>query len=134
MVKQLKPIIIPEFVPIAEKDGEMIGFALPVPDLNQVLRGNRSGRLLPALPKILWTLWRRKFYRARVLLLGVLPEYRSRGIDALLWHWVWSRASRVGIRWGEAGWVLEDNTAMKNAAERMGFKHYKTYRLFDRPT
>jgi GNAT superfamily N-acetyltransferase len=134
MVKQLKSIVIPELVPVAEKDGEMIGFALTVPDLNQVLRSNRSGRLLPVLPKLLWSLWRRKFYRLRVLLLGVLPEYRSRGIDAMLWHWIWSRVARNGIRWGEAGWILEDNAAMKNATERMGFRRYKTYRLFDRPT
>lgn len=132
MAKQLKSIVNPDLVPVAEKDGEMIGFALPVADLNQVLRGNRTGRLLPAVPKILWSLWRRKIHRARVLLLGVLPEYRSRGIDALLWHWIWSRVSRNDIHWGEAGWILEDNAPMINAAQRMGFTHYKTYRLYDR--
>ena len=38
-----------------------------------------------------------------------------------------------GLFWGEAGWILEDNPAMANAAERMGFRRYKTYRLYDRP-
>jgi hypothetical protein len=35
--------------------------------------------------------------------------------------------------WGEASWILEDNAAMANASERMGYRHRKTYRMYDRP-
>jgi hypothetical protein len=37
------------------------------------------------------------------------------------------------MRWGEAGWILEDNTAMNLGLEKMDFHVYKTYRLYDRP-
>ena len=132
MAKQFKPVLIPDLVPFAEKDGEIIGFGLALPDLNVVLRSNRRGRLFPALLKIFWALYRRRIRRTRVLLLGVRPEYRGKGVDAMLWHWIWTRAAEHGIYWGEASWILEDNPAMSNAAERMSFTRYKTYRLYDR--
>jgi GNAT superfamily N-acetyltransferase len=133
LARQFRPVYVPELVPFAEKDGRVIGFGLAIPDLNEVLRTNRSGRLFPAVIRLLWAVRRRKLRRMRVLLLGILPEYRGRGVDAMLWHWLWSRGLQHGFRWGEASWILEDNTPMRNAAERMGFEHYKTYRLYERP-
>ena len=79
---ELKPIVIPEMVPIAEKDGEPVGFGVALADLNQVLIRNRSGRFVPGLLRILWALKARRFRRARILLLGVDPEFQGRGIDA----------------------------------------------------
>jgi hypothetical protein len=40
----------------------------------------------------------------------------------------------VGFFWGEAGWILEDNPAIRAGMEKIGFSVYKTYRLYDRPT
>jgi len=133
MTGQLKPLIVPELVPLAEKDGEVVGFTMAVPDINHVLRGNRSGRLLPVAPRLLWALRRKKIPRVRVLLLGIRPEFRGKGIDALLWSRIWERALRHGMCWAEASWILEDNVAMNNALRRMNFSRYKTYRLYDRP-
>lgn len=133
VAQQFKAFYVPELVPFAEKDGRLVGFGLALPDLNEVLRTNRSGRLFPAILRILWAVRRRKIRRLRVLLLGILPEYRGRGVDALLWNWIWTHGLDLGFRWGEASWILEDNAPMCNAAERMGFTHYKTYRLYERP-
>lgn len=133
MARELRPIHIPDLVPFVERAGEVVGFGLALPDLNQVLRANRSGRLLPGALRVLWALRRKRFRRARILLLGVRPDYRGKGIDALLWNWIWTRAAMHGIGWGEASWILADNGGMRNAAERMGFHAYKTWRLYDRP-
>ena len=133
LAEQFKPVVIPELVPIAEKDGKVIGFGIALPDLNVVFRGNRSGRLFPMILKLLWALKRRKIRRARILLLGILPEYRGKGVDAMLYHWIWTRSGERGIYWGEAGWILEDNPAMNAGLEKMTFRVYKTYRLYDRP-
>jgi GNAT superfamily N-acetyltransferase len=132
MAAQFRPIYIPDLVPFVELNGKIVGFGLAIPDLNEVLISNRSGRLFPAVLRLLWAVKRRKIHRMRVLLLGVVPEYQGRGIDAVLWHWLWTRGLANGIRWAEASWILEDNAPMCNAAERMGFEHYKTYRLYDR--
>ena len=130
--EQFRPVVIPDFVPVAEKDGKIIGFGIALPDLNVVFRKNRSGRLLPVLPRLVWALKMRQIHRARILLLGVIPEYRGKAIDAMLYHWIWTRAEKLGFRWGEAGWILEDNTAMNAGLEKMTFRVYKTYRLYDR--
>ena len=126
-------MVVPELVPFAEKDGKVVAFALALPDLNAIFRTNRSGRMFPVILKLLWALKTKKLTRLRILLLGVLPEYRGKGIDAVLYHWIWTKAGERGIGWGEAGWILEDNPAMNAGLLKMGFTVYKTYRLLDRP-
>jgi GNAT superfamily N-acetyltransferase len=133
LAEQFKPVVIPELVPMAVKDGKLIGFGITLPDLNVVFRRNRSGRMFPMILKLLWLLKTRRIRRARILLLGVLPEYRGKGVDAMLYHWIWTKSGERGIYWGEAGWILEDNPAMNAGLEKMTFKVYKTYRLYDRP-
>lgn len=81
---------------------------------------------------LLWSLKMKRIRRARILLLGVHPEYRGKGIDAMLYHWIWTRSGERRIYWGEAGWILEDNPAMNAGLEKMTFRVYKTYRLYDR--
>jgi len=131
LAKQLKPIIVPDLVVFAEIEGRVVGFGVAIPDFNVALKHNPSGRLFPGLLKILW--YARKIGRLRIPLLGTIPEYRGKGIDALLYHWIWTQGVARGIHWGEAGWILEDNTAMVNSATRLGFQPYKTYRVFDKP-
>jgi GNAT superfamily N-acetyltransferase len=132
LAEQFKPVVIPELVPMAEKDGKLIGFGIALPDLNVVFRKNRSGRLFPMILKLLWALKTKRIRRARILLLGVLPEHQGKGIDAMLYHWIWTKSGERRIYWGEAGWILEDNPAMNAGLEKMTFRVYKTYRLYDR--
>jgi GNAT superfamily N-acetyltransferase len=134
LAEQFKPVAIADMVPFAEKDGQAVGFGLALPDLNQVFRRHRSGRLTPALlADLLLSLKLKRVGRVRILLLGVLPELRGKGVDAMLYHWIWTKAENYGISWGEAGWILEDNPAMNAGLEKMEFSVYKTYRLYDRP-
>ena len=130
LAKQLKPVVVPELVCFAERAGKVIGFGVALPDLNVALKHNPSGRLFPGILKVLWHA--RHVSRVRVLLLGVLKEYRSSGVDALMYHWIWDKAIANGYPWGEAGWVLEDNVPMMNAALRVAFRPYKTYRIYDK--
>jgi len=130
LAKQLKPVVVPELVVFAERDGKTIGFAAAVPDFNIALKRNPSGRLFPGIIKILWA--SRKITRIRVLLLGLLPEYRKTGADALMFHWIWDKGTARGFNWAEAGWILENNAPMANGLERMGFDRYKTLRMYDR--
>jgi GNAT superfamily N-acetyltransferase len=130
LAKQLKPVVIPELVCFAERAGKVIGFGVALPDLNVALKRNPSGRLFPGILKVLW--YARRIHRIRVLLLGVLREYRASGVDALMYHWIWASATSRGYNWAEAGWVLEDNMPMMNAALRVAFVPYKTYRIYDK--
>jgi GNAT superfamily N-acetyltransferase len=130
LAAQLKPVVVPDLVHFAERQGEPIGFAVALPDLNVALRRNPSGRLFPGILKVLWAA--RRITRVRVMLLGTLPAWRSKGVDALLYKEIWEKGYARGYRWAEGGWILADNHAMRNGLTRMGFEVYKTYRLYDR--
>ena len=132
LAHQFKPVVVADLVPFAEKDGRTVGFGLALPDLNTIFRTNRSGRMFPVVLKLLWALKTERIRRARIPLLGILPEFRGKGLDAVLYHWIWTRAAQHGMYWGEAGWILEDNPLMNAGLVKMRFEVYKTYRLYDR--
>ena len=69
---------------IAERDGEVVGAALTLPDINQVL-AKMNGRLLPFGWAQLPARQRRKIDRVRVFALGVKPEYQHTGVAAALY-------------------------------------------------
>jgi GNAT superfamily N-acetyltransferase len=131
MVKSFKQIADPELAIFAFRDGEPVGFALAVPDINQALRFNRSGSLLGAVWHLLTK--RRRIDTMRILILGILPEYQQLGIDAVLYYELGVRGLRKGIRYAEASWVLEDNWAMRNPLEKLlKARLYKRYRIYER--
>jgi GNAT superfamily N-acetyltransferase len=131
LARRLKPLVVPDLVVFASVGERLIGFAIALPDYNVALRTNRSGRLFPfGLFRLLWN--QRRISRVRIITLGVLPEFRRTGADALLYEWLWRHALALGYPWGESSWILETNAAMRNALERMGFTVYKTYRVYER--
>jgi GNAT superfamily N-acetyltransferase len=129
--KDLKPILDERWTWIAERDGEVLGAALTLPDINVPL-AHMNGRLLPiGWAKFLW--WRRKIDGARVFALGIKPEHQDLGIAAAFYVEHIRGARPDGIWWGEMGWILETNDAMNRAMEGMGGKIVKRYRIFDKP-
>jgi GNAT superfamily N-acetyltransferase len=129
--KNLKQILDENWAMIAERDGEVVGAALTLPDINQVL-AKMNGRLFP----IGW--WRfltgrGKVDRVRVFALGVKPRYQHMGVAAALYVRHIETASRVGQLWGEMGWILEVNEPMNRAMEGMGGTVVKRYRLYELP-
>jgi len=131
LAKALKPVVVPELVVFAEIEGKLIGMGVSIPDFNFALKHNPSGRLFPfGLLKILW--YRRKITRIRTLILGVIPEYRRTGADALMFEWTWREGNKLGFTNGEASWTLETNPAIRNGMEKMGFRVYKTLRMYDK--
>jgi len=131
MAKELRAVIAPSIVRIAEVRGEPVGFALALPDLNQVLM-HLGGRMGPwGLCKFLWH--RRRVNGLRVLTLGIKEGYRASGIDVLMYHDLFREGFAIGIDRGEFSWVLEDNLAMARPLERIGATADRVYRLYDRP-
>ncbi len=129
--KNLKPILDENWAMIAELDGEVIGAALTLPDINQVL-ARMKGHLLPFG---WWHFLRRGRHmdRVRVFALGVKPKYQHLGVAAALYVEHIEVAARVPQKWGETGWILEVNEPMNRAMEGMGGKVIKRYRLYELP-
>jgi GNAT superfamily N-acetyltransferase len=129
--KNLKQVLDEEWTFMAEKDGEVVGAALTLPDVNQVLAG-MNGRLLPT-GWLRFLLGRRKIDQLRVFALGVKHEYRHSGVAAGLYLKHIETAARPDtISWGEMGWILETNEPMNRAMEGMGGKIVKRYRIYEK--
>lgn len=134
IAKDMKMILDPDLALFAEVEGEPAGFALALPDINIVLK-KLNGRLLPfGIFRLLWDMKvRKKVKEARVLTAGVVRKYQKRGIDSVFFYDLWHNAMKNGYHTGEMSWILEDNHVMVQAAEALGGKAYKTYRIYQTP-
>jgi GNAT superfamily N-acetyltransferase len=131
LAKDLKMILDPDFCLVAEKDGQAVGFALCIPDLNQVLIKIRRGRLLPTgIFKLL--LGKGKINGVRVLALGVLEPFRKLGVEAVFYGDIIKECRRKGIQVAEASWILEHNDLMNSAIEGVNGDPYKRYRIYEK--
>jgi len=127
--RDLKPILREEWAMIAEKDGEVVGAALTLPDINQVL-AKMNGRLLP-FGWLTFLRGRSKIDRVRVFALGVKPQYQHWGVAAALYVRHIETAAELDMPGGETGWILETNEPMNRAMEGMGGEVIKRYRLYE---
>jgi len=127
---ELRQIFDPQCAVCAEVDGRTVACAVAIPDINQALRGT-DGRLFPLG---LLRLLRRKSIidQVRLLLLGVLPDYRAIGLFPLLIHELKRQLDGTRYRRVEFSWVLEDNRDINQPAELAGARRYKTYRIYQK--
>jgi len=130
MAESLKMVVDPNLVLFAEVNGKPAGFSLTLPDFNQVLK-KMNGRLLPfGFIKLL--LYKRKIDWLRVIIMGVKPEYQKRGIDSVFYLETIKGGNTHHYKGAEISWVLEDNMAMRQTAEKLGARIYKTYRIYNK--
>lgn len=131
MGKDMKMIADTDFCLAAEHNGEVVGIALCLPDINQVLKKVKRGRLFPTgVFKLLFG--RKKINALRIMALGVLEPYRKLGIEACFYATIMKNGRKKGFKMAEASWMLEHNDLMNRAIEHMNGKRYKTYRIFEK--
>jgi hypothetical protein len=128
--QDLKMVVDPDLVMLAHVDGELAGFSLALPDVNQALI-RINGRLFPfGLIKLL--IYSKKINQIRVLALGIKKKFQNLGLDALFYYETYTRGTAHGFHAGEFSWVLENNAPMRNAMENWGARIYKTYRMYQK--
>ena len=136
LAKDLKQLVDPRIVLIAEQETEPgkyrpVGFFLAVPDINLAFKKVRDGRLLPfGLLKLLW--YSRKISFIRIITMGVVKSIQPMGAGAVFLSEIQWRAPAFGYPDGEMSWVLENNLMMNRAAEMIGGRLAKTYRIYER--
>lgn len=129
LAKDLKSIVNPDFLYLAEKDGKPVGFSLTIPDINKILIKVKRGRLFPTgLFKLLMN--KNKIDSVRVLTMGTVEDYRKRGIDVCFYAKTVAEAKKLGIKTGEASWILENNLMMNRVLQNINGRIYKTYRVY----
>ncbi|MEA3462517.1 MAG: GNAT family N-acetyltransferase [Bacteroidota bacterium] len=136
-LKKAKVIIDEEFIWIAYSKGKPIAIYLMYPDVNLILK-HLNGRLNPvAMLKFLYLKKKKTMNRARGVLMGVIPAFQSRGIEAgIILNLVRVFESLPHYKEIEFSWVGDFNPRMRKIFMSVGcksVKHYITYRyLFDR--
>lgn len=130
IVKELKPIIREEGTCVIEENGQPAGFYICIPNMNHVLKILKGSLKNPW--RVIRALWAWKHIKdARLIMLGVLPEFRKRGLDLILIKHIITHGVAV---WNEAelSWVLEDNAGMIRGIEECGCHPYKRYRVYQK--
>jgi hypothetical protein len=129
LCNDMKPVMIADLCFIAEHEGKFIGLSFSLPDINQVLKDVRKGRLLPfGIFKLLFN--RKKINKMRVVVMGVVEGYRKLGIEACFYAKTITNAKKNRIYEAEASLILEDNEMMNQALININAHVYKTYRIY----
>ena len=127
----LKRVLDEDWAMIAETaDGEVVGAALTLPDINQVL-AKMNGRMLP-LGWLKFLRGKPKIDVIRILALGVKKKWQHTGVAAALYVRHMETTDPDGVMTGEAGWILETNDAMNRALEGMGGEVTKKFRIYEK--
>lgn len=117
-VKMYFPLADLDLITVVEdgnKDNQLVGLAITIPSLTRALQKCHRGRLFPFG---WWHLLRAiKFHKTEVvdlLLIGVLPEYRSKGANSLVFADLIPRYVKYGFKWGETHVEMETNESVQS--------------------
>lgn len=133
-INQYFPYANLEFITVIEdgnKDNQIAGMGITIPALSLALQKCKRGRLLPfgwwhMLKVIKFT----KTEGVDLLLLGFLPEYRSKGANALLFYDLIPRYQKYGIKWGESQVEMETNGGVQSQWDMFDTVNHKRRRCF----
>lgn len=132
--KMYMPLLRPDFVTMIrrDKDEKIIGFGLALPNLSRAMR-KANGSLFPFG---FIHLLRALKGRPRVVdlyLMGVLPEYQNRGVNALLFNDLIPIFRQSGAKFAESNPELETNMSVQLQWNYFERKHHKTRRAYIKP-
>ncbi|NTU91048.1 MAG: GNAT family N-acetyltransferase [Chlorobiaceae bacterium] len=132
LATSLKSIANPHYVYFVEnREGKTIGFSLSLPDINQALKHVNGNPFTPwGLVKYLW--YKRNITMVRTIVMGVLPEYRNKGIDSIMNVQIADYGGKHGVFASEMSWILKSNEAMSKLALVIGGKPYKEYAIYEK--
>jgi len=88
-----------------------------------------NGRLFPNGYKLVTE--RKKAEWMRVILLGLLPEYQGKGIDAVVYLHLIESAMKLGFKYCEGSYILKENVMMNRGMRAVSAKVYKEYKIYE---
>ncbi|MEP1058359.1 MULTISPECIES: hypothetical protein [Cyanophyceae] len=130
--KDLQSLVDPDVFPIAEYNGEMIGFWMGLPDYNIALKHINGKLNWLGILKFLW--YRRQIDQGRVIAICSLPEFRRKMVPLGLIYLGMQGGIQKGkpYKRAELSWVYEDNYPSRKLIEASGGTIYKTYRIYEK--
>ena len=130
--KALQSLVDPDVFPVAEHNGEMVGFFMGLPDYNIPLKQVKGRLNWLGILKFLW--YRRQIDQGRVIAICSLPEYRRNMVPLALIYLGMQGGIQKGkpYKRAELSWVHEDNFPSRKLIEASGGKIHKTYRIYEK--
>ena len=114
-----------------EQDDKMVGFGVSFPSFSEALRRTHNGKLLPfgwwqLLKAMKW----HKTPVVDLLLIGVLPEYRKKGANAIIFNDLISWYRRYGFEYAETGPQMETNKGVLSQWQYLESKEIRRHRIY----
>lgn len=114
-----------------EKDDKMVGFGVSFPSFSEALRHTRNGHLLPfgwwhLLKVMKW----HKTPTVDLLLIGVLPEYRVKGANAIIFNDLISWYRRYGFKYAVTGPQMETNKGVLSQWQYLKSEEIRRHRIY----
>ena len=133
-VKSYMPVLDLDWVTLIEDGNDnnrLVGAGVCIPSLTRALQKCHKGRLWPFG---WWHVLRAlKFHKTDIvdlLLIGVLPEYRKKGANALLFYDLIPRFYAAGIKWGETHVEMETNNKVQSQWQYLDHECHKRRRCY----
>ncbi len=130
VVSPMKLAIDPDFILFAESEGKPVGFTLVVPDYNPVIK--RLNGNLNLIGSLAFLRLKKEIHEARLIAIGVLPEWRGKRVGVLLTAAVYDAMIKKGYTKCEYSWVFRENISSQNVARRIDDDDYKHYLVYER--
>ncbi|MCM1985204.1 hypothetical protein [Lyngbya confervoides] len=130
--KALQSLVDPAIFPIAEYEGEMVGFFMALPDYNVALKPVNGRLNWLGVLKFLW--YRRQIHAARVIAVCALPTMQRKMVAPALIYLGHRNGTHQGRTYerAELSWVYEDNLPSRKIIEATGATIHKTYRIYEK--
>ena len=112
-------------------DKKLVGLGVTIPSLSRALQKCHRGRLLPlGWWYVLRAIKYHKTEGVDLLLIGVLPEYRQKGVNALMFTDLIPRYQAYGFKWGETQVELESNENVQSQWGIFDTVHHKSRKCY----
>ncbi|MBQ8656888.1 MAG: N-acetyltransferase [Prevotella sp.] len=111
--------------------GKLVGFGITFPSFARAMQSSRNGSLWPfTWWKVLRALKWHKTDTVDLLLIGVLPEYRAKGANALIFNELIQRFQEYGFKWAEAMPQMETNEGVQSHWQYLESRQHRRHRCF----
>lgn len=129
------PMVDLNLIPIIEDwstdEHKLVGVGITIPSLSKALQKCNRGRLLPFG---WWHVIRAlKFHKTKIvdlMMIGVLPEYRTKGVNALMFYDLIPWYNKYGIEWGESQVEMETNENVQSQWQYFDYELHKRRRCY----
>ncbi|MBI1866880.1 MAG: hypothetical protein HYS06_01035 [Methylocystis sp.] len=136
MADALKYILPADFGAVIELDGVPQSFAVALPNLHEIT-ADLDGRLFPfGLPRLISRIRNHQFDALRLVFLGTRKALQNSATGGAIFlsiiEQIGQRSPNLAVKHLEAGWVLEDNMAIRRPIEMFGGKVDKIHRIYEK--